>query len=118
MKTLGKAVLGCVLAACLSSTAMAKPATLKDFEGKKICWTPVPGSPSGAVPGETTYYARGKFYNTYWGHGTLTKTPQGFHADTDNGSYDSRPEKLPDGTFKSTVNINGLVIESTGRYCP
>lgn len=118
MKTHGKAILGCVLAASLCSAAMAKPTTEKDYVGKKICWTPVPGSPSGAVPSETTYFPGRKYHSTYWGNGTYDGTGPGFHHNvTDNGTFDSHTEKLPDGTFKSTVNINGLVIESTGRYC-
>jgi hypothetical protein len=36
MKTNRKAVLGCVLVACLSSTAMA--VTMTEIKGKKICW--------------------------------------------------------------------------------
>ena len=38
MQTYGKAVLGCLLVAGLSSTALAKPLTKADIEGKKICW--------------------------------------------------------------------------------
>jgi hypothetical protein len=114
MKTHGKAVLGCVLAACLSSTAMAKPATMKDLVGKKICWT-APTAPGPATSTVTTYYPGGKSYNTYWGRVTC----QGVHCVADKGSYDigAPIEKLPDGTFKSTVTVNGVSYENTGHYC-
>jgi hypothetical protein len=112
MKTHGKAslVLGCLLAACLSSTAMAKTATMKDLVGKKICWS----SPNSPVSSSTTtYYPGGKYYNTYWGNGVFTGT----HNVTDKGSFEAHTEKLPDGTLKSTVIVNGANYEYTGRCC-
>ena len=113
MKTHGKVVVGCVLAACLGSTAMARPATSKDFVGKKICWT-TPTAPPTASSTVSTYYPGGKFNNTYWGNGIC----QAHHCVADNGTYDVQTEKLSDGTFKSTTNVGGAIYESTGRYCP
>jgi hypothetical protein len=112
MKTQGKAVLGCVVAACLSSTAMARPTTPKDFAGKKVCWNS-PTAPPTCANAEETYYPGGKFYSTCWGNGTC----HAHHCDTDKGSFDFQTEKLRDGTFKATVNINGAIYESTGHYC-
>jgi hypothetical protein len=117
MNTHGKVVLSCVLAACLSSTAMANPVTMKDLVGKKICWF-TPNPPPGGLNSTTaTYSLGGKYYNTGWGVGTITATANGFHYDTERGSFDARLEKLPNGTFKSTLNFNGTIIESTGHYC-
>ena len=114
MKTHGKAVLGCVLAACLTSIAVAKPVNYeKDLLGKKVCWT-TPSAPSTAQVTETTYSPGRKFYSTYWGNGAC----QGSHCVTDKGNFESHVEKMPDGTFKSTTGINGAVYESTGHYCP
>ena len=60
MQTYGKAVLGCLLVAGLSSTALAKPLTKADIEGKKICW------------GDDfkIFYPGGKVYNNKVGEGT------------------------------------------------
>jgi hypothetical protein len=119
MKTHIKAVLGCVLAACLCSTAWAKVVTSKDLVGKKICWT-APTAPSTAQSTETTYYPGGKFYNTYWGKVTCQGFPGAGHCVADNGSAsfdEGRVEKLPDGTFKVTVIVNGRSYENTGHYC-
>ncbi len=108
-----KAFLGCVISASLSSTALAKPVDYaKDLVGKKVCWT-TPTAPSSAQSTESTYYPGRKFNNTYWGNGKC----QGHHCVTDNGEFDSHMDKLPDGTFKSTTDINGAHYESTGRYC-
>jgi hypothetical protein len=117
MKTHGKAVLGCMLVTCLSSTAMANPATMKDLVGKKICWV-TPNPPPGGVNSSTSKYSPGgKYDSTAWGAGKFAATAGGFHYDTERGSFDARIEKLPDGAFKSTVTFNGTVTESTGRYC-
>jgi hypothetical protein len=120
MKTHGKAVLGCVLAACLSSAAIAGPATMKDLVGKKICW--VVTASNRAVrwesPVTSTYSAGGRYYDTLRGAGTFTLTASGFHAATAKGSLDSQIEKLSDGSFKSTEVANGHeTFVATGQYC-
>jgi len=103
-----------MLAGCLSSTAMAKPATSKDLVGK-ICWaTP---TASFAAPNcansVDTYYPGGKFHSTCWGNGTC----QGNHCVSETGTFDRQLEKLPDGTFKATVVFHGVTYEGTGHYC-
>jgi hypothetical protein len=117
MNTHGKAVVSCVLAASLSSMAMANPVNYqKDLMGKKVCWT-APTAPSSAQSTESTYYPGRKFYNTYWGNGTCQGSLIAAHCVADKGAFDSHIEKLPDGTFKGTVIVNGVSYENTGRYC-
>jgi hypothetical protein len=118
VKTYGKAVLGCALAACLSSTAMANPVNYqKDLVGRKICWytADLPSYCGNACVNSstTTYYPGNKFYNSYWGNGSFV----GNHATSDKGGFDAYTEKLADGTFKWTVSQHGHKIEYSGKYC-
>jgi hypothetical protein len=67
MEIHGKAVLGCALAACLSSAAVANPVNYeKDLAGKKVCWD-APTAPQAAASTQTTFYPGGKALNSYWG---------------------------------------------------
>lgn len=119
MKIYGKAVLGCVLAACLSSAAVANPVNYeKDLAGKKICWN-APTAPPAAASTETSFYPGGKAVNSYSGALKITRKGNGWsHVDTEKGtSFESHIEKLPDGTFKFTDIIGGGTYEGTGRYC-
>jgi hypothetical protein len=102
-----------------TTAALADPATTKDLVGHKICWTTVAGSFNpAAASAYSVYSAGGKYYNSWWGNGTYTIANGAFHTDTPKGSYDSQLEKLPNGSFKSTMSPStGGVLISSGRYC-
>jgi hypothetical protein len=62
MKTLAQAVLGCVLAACPLSAAVASLVNYdKDLAGKQICWS----APAAAQDGQTAYSSGGKAQDSY-----------------------------------------------------
>jgi hypothetical protein len=117
-QALGKAALGCALAACLFSPVLAKPVNYqKDLVGRKICWytSDLPSYCGNACVNSstTTYLPGNKYYNTYWGNGSFV----GQQNTTDKGVFESVLELSADGTFRNTVRQPGHTIVYTGKYC-
>ena len=85
------------------SPAMATSAAAADLEGKKICWDS--GNISSFLPGA------GKYSSPAIGDGTWSMTAQGVEIHTSYLSAILDIDKLPDGTFKSSLE------KAAGKYC-
>jgi hypothetical protein len=84
------------------SPASARPVTLKDLVGRKICWD------YGNI---STFGARGKYYSPLVGEGIWSLTGSGVQLNTTGFTGIMDVDKQPDGTFQSRLE------KGAGKYC-
>jgi hypothetical protein len=101
-KRLSPLGIGFALSLAFVCCAMAKPITVKDLAGRKICWDY--GNISTFGPG-------GKYSSSLVGEGTWSVTSVGVQISTPHFTGIMDIDKQPDGTFTSHLE------KGSGKYC-
>jgi hypothetical protein len=96
---------GLVLSA---TSAIAAPVSRADLSGKKFCWND---------GGTETYYADGRYSSTHDGEGKWAVTDKGVEISTNSISGVADMQKLPDGTYTATWQVDGKPKTWTGHLC-
>lgn len=91
-----------------AAPALAAPVSSADLAGKKFCWND---------GGTETYYADGRYSSTHDGEGKWAVTGAGVEITTNSISGLADMQKLPDGTFTATWQVDGKPKTWTGRVC-
>ncbi len=109
MRTLGSRIaVGLGVSMSVASPAMAKPVDNADLAGKKFCWND---------GGTENYYPDGRYSSTHDGEGTWAITGNGVQISTNAISGLADMQKLPDGTFTATWQVDGKPKTWTGHLC-
>jgi hypothetical protein len=91
-----------------ASPAMATPVNNADLSGRKFCWND---------GGTENYYADGRYSSTHDGEGTWVITGQGVQITTNSISGLADMQRLSDGTFTATWQVDGKPKTWTGHLC-